>query len=336
MDDTSSRAISDSKATDAGGPWTPSVLFAAAKMYYEDDATQAEIAARIGVSRPTVSRLLSEARRQGIVKITVIEPAHEAEDELRRRVEGALNLRRVYLTVPLPVEVPGGNEEYLGKALGPAVGRALIDAGLGHGDALLVSSGRTLYEVARTRLPQFPGVVVAPAIGGIDQPEDWYQTNEITRLFAAGIGGRAQYLFAPALPGPSLHRTLRRDPTIQRVLRLWPQARVVLTGVGAAPMLRAQVPQYAPTGGDLLWEAVGDVCGRFFDRAGSPVDFPGSDRLIALELADLRELAVVVAVAAGLDKVTPIIVGARAGYFNQLVTDPLTAEQILARAAEGS
>ena len=39
-----------------------------------------------------------------------------------------------------------------------------------------------------------------------------------------------------------------------------------------------------------------------------------------------------IAVAAGRDKVPPIIAGARAHYFNQLVTDPRTAEEILARA----
>lgn len=327
-----SRSAGEPRNAEAGAPWAAPVLFAAAKMYYEEDVTQAEIASRMGVSRPTVSRLLAEARRQGIVKISVVEPDHEAMDDLALRLKEALGLQHVYLTVPLPTEATEVTEEHLGPVLGPAVGRALVAADLSHGDALLVSSGRTLYEVARTRLPQLAGIVVAPTVGGIDQPEDWYQTNEITRLFAAAIGGRAQYLFAPAMPGPSLHRTLRRDPTIQRVLRLWSQAKVVLTGVGGAPLLREQVPQYAPTDGDALWDAVGDVCGRFFDRRGDAVEFPGSDRLIALELADLRQLPTVVAVAAGLDKVTPCIVGARAGYFNQLVTDPVTAEHIVARA----
>jgi DNA-binding transcriptional regulator LsrR (DeoR family) len=298
-------------------------------MYYEEDATQAEIAARMGISRPSVSRLLSEARRQGIVKIMVLEPANLADERLRHRMEQALDLKRVFLTAPLPRNTDSAQQ--LGPLLGPAVARALEEAELTHGDVMLVSSGRTLYEVARTRLPQLPGIVVAPTVGGIDQPEDWFQTNEITRLFASAVGGRALYLFAPALPGPGLYRTLRRDPTIQRVLRLWSQAKLVLTGVGAAPLLRAQVPQYVPIDADMLWDAVGDVCGRFFDRSGNPVEFPGSDRLIAVELADLRSIPSVIAVAAGPDKVSPIIVGARAGHFNQLVTDPLTAEQILAR-----
>ena len=307
------------------------MLYAAAKMYYEEDATQAEIATRMGISRPTVSRLLSEARRQGIVKITVVEPARDADDELRRAVEQTLGLHRVFVSAPATTGAHPTDDQ-LGAVLGPSVGRALEEAGLVHGDVVLISSGRTLYEVARTRLPQLPGVLVAPTIGGIDQPEDWFQTNEITRLLAAAIGGRALYLFAPALPGPGLHQTLRRDPTIQRVLHLWTQPTVVLTGVGAAPLSRPLVPQYVPTGDSALWQAIGDVCGRFFDRFGEPVGFAGSDRLIALELAELRRARAVVAVAAGAHKVQPIIVAARAGYVNQLVTDPSTAEEILAQA----
>ena len=40
-------------------------------MYYTDEATQAEVADHLQTSRATVSRLLEEARRQGIVRIEV-------------------------------------------------------------------------------------------------------------------------------------------------------------------------------------------------------------------------------------------------------------------------
>ena len=97
-------------------------------------------------------------------------------------------------------------------------------------------------------------------------------------------------------------------------------------------MLRSQAPQFVDVGAPELLEAVGDVCSRFFNRTGRAVAFPGAERLIAVDLATLRKIPTVIAVAAGRDKVPPIIAGARAHYFNQLVTDPRTAEEILARA----
>ena len=331
------RRVEEAGIGQAGGAPGPghfprSLLYAAAKMYYDEDATQAEVAAKLGTSRATISRILSEARRQGIVRIEVIPPDHRGADDLAERVAAALGLKTVHISAPLPISANKPMEDVLGSVLAPAVGRALSAVGLAQGDVLLVSSGRTIYEVARFDLPRLPGVVVAPTVGGTDQPEGWYQTNEITRQIAERIGGRATYLFAPALPGPELHQTLRKDPTIQRVLHLWPQARCVLTGIGAPPLLRSQAPQFVdPSATDLI-DAVGDICSRFYSRAGKPVIFPGSERLIAVELATLKKIPVVIAVAAGRDKVAPLIAGARARFFSQLVTDPRTAEEILARA----
>lgn len=308
----------------------PSMLYTAAKLYYLEDATQAEVAGRLGTSRATVSRLLSAARRQGIVRIQVIAPDSAGSGALAQQLAKALQVAGVQISAPVPASA-GSPEDVMGSVLAPAVGQVLAAIGLNPGDILLVSSGRTVYEVSRFDLPRLPGVVVAPTVGGTDQPEGWYQTNEITRRVAERIGGRAMYLFAPALPGPDLFETLQNDPTIQRVLHLWPHARAVLTGIGAPPLLRAQAPQFIDTSSAALVEAVGDVCSRFFSRSGEPVTFPGSERLIALPLETLKAIPVVIGVASGPDKVAPIIAAARAGFLDQLVTDPVTARQILER-----
>jgi DNA-binding transcriptional regulator LsrR (DeoR family) len=312
------------------GHFPASLLYAAAKLYYTEDATQADVAAQLGTSRATVSRLLAEAKRRGIVRIEVVPPAEVAVGDLSDRLARALSLTNVFLSLPLPAPGPGRTAlDVMGGVLAPAVGRALSAAGLLPGDVLLVSSGRTVYEVAQYDLVPLPGVLVAPTVGGNDQPEAWYQTNEITRLVASRINGRPNYLFAPALPGPDLYPSLLNDPTIQRVLNLWPHARCALMGVGAPPLLRSDIPQFVPTGSTSLRAAVGDVCSRFYDRAGEPVEFEGSERLIAVELDALRHVPVTIAVAVGAEKIESIVAGARGGYFNQLVTDPATATAIL-------
>ena len=313
-----------------GSRFDPSMLYAAAKLYYLEDATQADVAAQLGTSRATVSRLLSEARRQGIVTIQVTAPETLGADGLAERLAAALGLASVEISAPLPAPSTGP-ADVMGSVLAPAVARALRAVALAPGDVLLVSSGRTVYEISRYDLPPLPGVIVAPTVGGTDQPEAWYQTNEITRRVAERVGGRAMYLFAPALPGPELYETLQHDPAIQRVLHLWPHARCLLTGVGAPPLLRAQAPQFIDTSSAALVEAVGDICSRFFSRSGAPVTFPGSERFIALDLETLKQIPVVIAVASGADKVAPLIAAARAGFFNHLVTDPQTARLVLDR-----
>ncbi len=44
-----------------------------ARLYYEEGYTQQEIANRLAISRPQISKLLKKARKQGIVKIEIID-----------------------------------------------------------------------------------------------------------------------------------------------------------------------------------------------------------------------------------------------------------------------
>jgi DNA-binding transcriptional regulator LsrR (DeoR family) len=305
--------------------FSPALMHTAATLYYEQEATQAEIAARLGTSRTTVSRLLSEARREGIVRIEVVAPAMHDLDDLAGQVRDALELQAVHLAA-LPVR------EGAGEALAPALSRALQAVGLEPGDVLLVSSGRTVYEVAQAPLPPLPGVVLAPMIGGQNEPEVWYAPNEITRQWAANVGGDPTFLYAPALPGPDLFETLQQDPSTRRVLDLWARARCAVMAVGAPPLTRTSLPRFIANDTGALRDAVGDVCSRFYDAAGDAVPFPGSERLLATSFDNLRSTPTTIGVAAGAVKVPGILAGARSGYFNQLVTDAATAAGLLAAA----
>ncbi|HET7474689.1 MAG TPA: sugar-binding domain-containing protein [Dermatophilaceae bacterium] len=300
-------------------------MFEAASQYYDEDATQAEIAERLGVSRPTVSRLLAEARRVGIVEITVRLPEGRGDDTLAAQVANALRLQQVYL-------VPTVSGTATGRWLAPGVARALQDASLAAGDVVLVSSGLTVYGCVQQELPLMPGVIVAPAVGGQEEPEPWYQTNLIVSLLADRIGGRPIYLYAPALPSAALLRPLMKEPSFLRVQQLWARARCALIGVGGAPGARTVIPSFVPTGSVGLRDAVGDVCSRFYSAAGDPVKYPGSERLVAISFDLLHRIPSSIAVAAGQDKAASILAAARAGYFSRLVTDVATASGLLAVA----
>ncbi|MBF8186599.1 MarR family transcriptional regulator [Nonomuraea sp. K274] len=299
------------------------LMYAAAQQYYMEDATQGDIAKRLGVSRATVSRLLNEARRHGIVEIKVHRPATLDDGPLAADVARALDLERVHL-------VPKVNGPALGPWLAPGVARALATVGLESGDVVLVSSGTTVYECAREGLGRFPGVTIAPAVGGQEEPQPWFQTNETTRILAERVGGVPAYLYAPALPGPELFYSLQHEPSVRRVMDLWAHAKCAVVGVGSAPLMRQMMPAFMPRDADSLRHAVGDVCMRVYDRDGAPITYPGSERLVATRLEELRRIPATIAVAVGAEKVLSIVAGARGGYFNQLVTDTPTAEGLVA------
>lgn len=299
--------------------------YEAARAYYEHHETQAEIAARMGISRATVSRLLAEARDSGIVRIQVVNPDQDSLADLARRTADALGIARVY--------VAAGNQSHQpGRGLNPQVRQALLDMQLMPGDILLMSSGRTIYEISRTELPALPGVVVAPTVGGQAEPEPWYQTNEITRAVAQQTQAQPAFLFAEAKPAPGMYDALQHDPGFQHIQHLWENAAAALVGIGAPTSTRSSITAAVPADSRALAYAVGDVCLNFFDISGAPLQFPGSERMIRTPVEVLRGIEHCVAVAVGGHKTLSIVAAARMGGFNQLVTDEPTAEAILAAA----
>src|SRR5215203_2976757 len=64
----------------------------AATLYYLDGLTQAEIASRLGVSRPTAGRLVARAKARGLVRIDVVIPP-DMRDDLHADEERELERR---------------------------------------------------------------------------------------------------------------------------------------------------------------------------------------------------------------------------------------------------
>lgn len=76
--------------------------------------------------------------------------------------------------------------------------------------------------------------------------------------------------------------------------------------------------------------AVGDVCLRFFDAEGVPIESPLNDRVIGMELEQLRKVKRSVGIAGGQRKITAIRGAVRGGFVNVLITDLSTAQALVA------
>ncbi|MBC3194112.1 DNA-binding transcriptional regulator [Pseudonocardia sp. C8] len=302
------------------------LMHRAARLYYLDELNQAAIAERLTVSRPTVSRLLAEARRVGIVRISVHDPdtlRTGGDDSLR--LAAALGIDKVWLA-------PFAAGTDLGGTLVEPVGEALREAGLTAGDVLLVSSGRTVWELSHEALPAVPGIEIVPTVGGVAEPEAWHQTNEITRAVAERMQGRPHFLFTQAMPSPAMSATLAEDPEFRRVTGFWTRASAALVGVGAPPAGRDSISTSVPLDDEGLRAGVGDVCLNFYRSDGGAIAFPGSDRMVRISPEILQKVPRTIAVAVGSEKVPSILGGAKAGLFNRLVTDVPTAQAVLEAA----
>lgn len=295
------------------------LAYEAAEAYYTHGRTQAEVAQHLGVSRPTVSRLLEEARAAGLVTITVTPPRGSSFKALSAELASALGLRSVRIA-------PGSvREGSLGGALGPQTAATLLSYRLHPGDVLVVASGRTVYELSLEELPRLPGLILVPGVGGQADPEPWFQTNELVRTLAQKTGGTPRFLFAEAKPSPALYQALRADPSFRSIEQLWAGASAAILGIGAPPRTRSSIASGISVADPSIVTAAGDVCLHFFDPDGQPLDFQGSDRMVRVPLDDLLAIPQRLAVAVGPEKVPSIIAAARMGCFHDLVTDQATA-----------
>jgi DNA-binding transcriptional regulator LsrR (DeoR family) len=300
------------------------LLVTAAVLYYNQNRSQDQIARELGVSRPTVSRLLARAREAGIVRIEIVPPA--VDPKLGPALRDRLGLRAVHIAIGTADAADPG------PILSGATDRALTDVGLKSGDVILVSWGRAVHSLARCLFQPHPGVLVVPALGGSEEDHPWFQLNEIARQFAVAIRGVPRYLHAPAYTSPSLKRSLLRESSIRATLDLWQSAAVALVGVGNWPKGGPRIAAFAtPTDDPVFDTAVGDVAGRFFREDGSLVRRRDESRLLGITADQLRGTPHVIAVAVGADKAKAIVGASCAELITTLITDAPTARAIAER-----
>lgn len=68
----------------------------AARLYYLLDYNQNQIADKLGVSRPTVSRLLQIAKNEGIVQIKITDPMEDSEQLSKHLLQTSASMQSQY------------------------------------------------------------------------------------------------------------------------------------------------------------------------------------------------------------------------------------------------
>ena len=168
------------------------LMIQVARLYYENAQNQEEIARQLNLTRQKVSRLLIEARAQGIVKIAILDPT-PGDPHLQEEFKKAFRLNEVILAAS-----DGLEGEQLRTSIGIAAAEYLKKT-LQDGNTVGVGWGRTLFEAIKTlhRNGQ-KRIHVVPLIGGIGDLSPFFQVNEMARRLSESFNGSYRNFYAPA------------------------------------------------------------------------------------------------------------------------------------------
>jgi DNA-binding transcriptional regulator LsrR (DeoR family) len=305
------------------------LLVEIARAYYEQGHDQGKIAQSLGLSRSQVSRYLAQAKGLNLVQFRVMYP-----DERMKKVEGSLVERFKDLKEAVVVPVFNLQPEPLRKTIGRACAQHLQKV-IRPGLRICVGSGRTLSEAFKwVRPTKVSNVTVVQAMGNVGHEAMDIDFNQLARAAADAFGGSVIYMNAPAILGSGLaSEVVDSNPSIKEALKLARSSDVFLFGVGSlsSDLIFTHGGIFSQHDLEQLNKngSVGDVCARFFDINGNEKISTFEDRIVGIDLDDLRSDALTIGVAGGADKVLPLIGALHGGLIKVLITDEQTANAIL-------
>lgn len=305
--------------------------YRAATMYYVQNQTMDVIGATLGVSRSTVSRLLSAARTTGIVQFHVTAPAHEVQG-LGHRIAATYGVR-VHV---VPVRRRASELQRLDQVAVVAAG--WLSQWFTDGMRMGVAWGTTISAVARHLTPRptrDTSVVQLNGAANTSTSGVTYATDLIGSL-ANAFDSATYYFPVPAFFDYQETKELMwRERSVRQVLQVQQQVDLALFGVGSPA---AAVPSHVYSAGYLDGRdlaqlesegVVGDVCTVLLREDGSYRDIALNARATGPVPHELRRIRRRVCVVVGQTKVPALVGALNARVATDLIIDQTTAQALL-------
>ena len=294
-----------------------------ARRYYLEGQKQSDIARELGVSRPLVSRMLSEARELGIVEITVHEPGARAA-RLLERLRMASSIQGGVLVEE------GPDNDSTNRLLSQGAVELLRQLGarrLGVGWGYLI--GQLVTWLEENPQPDSTVTDICPLVGNASIPARNYQSNENVRLMAQQLGAVPHFLYLPALPESLEEKQLLCSTEVYRqIYQQWEALDTALVNIGDYPSSPdfASLVRY----GSLLQRQ--RACGRmlvyYFNQAGTVIQSE-QDFAIQIPIGTLRQCPNIIGVCSANTSAKALEGALKTGMFTHLVARSKLVKSLL-------
>lgn len=301
-----------------------------ATMYYEEGMTQSEIARKRGVSRSLISKIIVEAKREGIVEI-VINSSSVYTAKLERELEEKYQLKNAIV-----IDTFNLNKDEIKKIASQQAGLYLKKIAPQY-KKIGLSWGNSL----RGLVDSFPytnhqEATILPLIGGLSDDYFEIQSNQLSYDLARKMRAKAKYLYSPALVSNSLIREeLSNNNAIQSILEAGKEVDLALIGISSLDQESNMRRLGFLSEEDVIdlrrHNAVGVINSYFYDSEGNETANDINKNVIGLNLEAMKKIPDVMTVVYGDQKVDAIRVALESGMLNIIVTTDTIAEGVLGR-----
>jgi len=243
-----------------------------AELYYKQGYSQQSIASIMGTSRPTVSRLINEAREKGIVKIHIDTPVN-MNYELSTKIKEKFKLKDA-----LVVNVNDENEELAISQVGTVAARLIMS--LMENDMIIgISFGKHVkYMIEAIQENEMKNIKAVQLVGALGNGDPNTDGPELVINLANRLHGEYRYINSPAVVNDvRLKDSLLAQPQIKHTLHLINQCNIAIHGIGSLDEGNSSMKRSGYINEELRKKyindgAVGHVLGHLIGSDGSVIE----------------------------------------------------------------
>ncbi|MEL4012590.1 sugar-binding transcriptional regulator [Dryocola clanedunensis] len=306
------------------------LLLKIATLYYLEGRKQSDIAELLSLSQSFVSRAITRCQKEGVVKISVVQPSNIFLN-LEKGIEERYGLRQAVI-----VDV---EEDATDAAIKRAIGSAAahyLETRLRPKDLIGISSWsstiRAMVDAVHTQNLRASGII--QLLGGVG-PNGNVQATILTQTLAQHLNCEAWLLPSQSIEGSMEEKNrLVASKDVADVIARFDEVDIAIVGIGIlepSQLLKTSGNYYHDEMLELLAKrnAVGDICLHYYDKQGNPVLREEEDPVIGMDLDKIKKCPNVVALAGGAEKVAAIKGALTGGYIDVLITDYPSARLLL-------
>lgn len=309
------------------------LLIRTAELYYHQGLSQNAIAEILCTSRPTVSRMLDEARESGIVEIIIHSPVKK-NAALSRSLRNAFNLKDA-------IVVSGEYEYHSALQKCSTAAAHFLTSILENNSTVGISLGPAINYLCDALEPQeYYNVNVVQMVGSLGTGNPGIDGLELAMKVSAKLKGTYSNIYAPAfVDNEIVYHYLIAEPQIEATLKKALAVDILLTGIGSldsgSTLLNAGYISEAERVELISKGGVAHLLARAFNADGKEIGIEGK-HVISAPLNAMKTAKWSIGISASEIKAIPVLTAIRAGFINTLISDEALASKLLELSSAGN